>query len=282
MALAADITPKAYLPDDFGQLLIATASKMSVALQTTTVIPTDSHEFRIPAITEEAAAGWYAENDDITPDDPALGEEVVRPRKIAGLSRLSNELIDDSNPKASTVVGDSIARSIATGIDAAFFGTEDGTGVPPKGLGAFADGALTTITAGTAWENIDPFIEAAFKLEALGAKATCFVANPTDAEILAKLKREADSNEPLLAADATGDITRRISGVALSTSPSVPVGTIYGYDRSRVFTILRNGATVDLDRSVYFASYSTAVRAIARAGFGYPQPKAIARIKLSA
>lgn len=281
MALTANAAPNAFLPDDFGQLLIATASTMSVALQTTTVINSDKNEFRIPTITAEAGAGWYSENEDITLTDPTLDEEVVTPRKIAGLSKLSNELVNDSTPKAATVVGDSIARSIATGIDAAFFGTANGTGKPPKGIGAFTDTALTLVEAGTEWANIDPFIEAAFKLEALGATLTTFVANPADAEILAKLKREADSNEPLLAADATDTITRRISGIALRTSAAVPAGTIYGYDKSRVFTVLRADATVELDRSIYFNSYSTAIRAVARAGFGYPQPKAIARIKLT-
>lgn len=280
MALAASSTAHAFLPDDFGQLLIATASRMSIALQTTTVVQTDAFEFRIPRVTAEAGTNWYAENADITLTDATLAEEVVRPRKIAGISKLSNELVGDSSPAAAQVVGNSLARSIATGIDAAFFGSADGSGVPPKGIGAFADGDITVVAGPAAWANVDPFTEAIFKAEAIGANITAFIANPADAEILAKLKKETGSNEPLLAPDATSPTTRYLGGVPLWTSSNVAAGSIIGYDATRTFTVVRNGTEVELDRSVFFGSYSTAVRAIARVAFGYAHPKSIVRITL--
>lgn len=272
---------KAWLPDDFGKLLIATASTMSVAMQITNVVNTDGNVFRIPTITAEAATAWYAENADIALTDPTAGEEVVTPRKAAGLSKISNELMNDSTPAAKEEIGKSLARSLATGIDAALFGTADGTGVPPKGIGAFADAAVTLTASIGSWANVDPFIGAQFKLEAIGARVTSFIANPADAEILAKLKKATGSNEPLLATDATSPTTRRISGVPLWTSLAIPTGTIYGIDGTRVHTVLRNDVEVEEDKSVYFGSYSTAVRSVARVAFGYPHPKAIARLRLT-
>lgn len=275
------VTPAAFLPDEFGGLLVTTASKMSVAMQTTTVVNTGSTEFRIPIISTEIGASWYGEKDEITVTDPGLAEEVVRPRKVAGLSKISNELANDSNPASAQVIGDSLGRTIATNIDAALYGSATGTGNPPKGLGAFTDAQVTLVAAPAAWANVDPFTEAVYKLDAIGATLTAFVANPADAEALAKLKRETDSNEPLLAPDANSATRRSLAGVPLHTSPAVPVGTIYGYDSSRVFTVLREGASVEVDRSVYFTSDSVGVRGTARVAFGYPQPKAIARIKLT-
>lgn len=280
MALNTTGTPGAFLPEDFGTLLIATASKQSVALQTTNVVSTDSTEFRIPIVTGDPTAGWYTEGAEIDLDDPDLSEEVVRPRKVAGLAKISNELAGDSNPAAAQVVGQSIARSIAIKIDEALFGTNNGTGTPPKGLGAITDPQLTAITAGTTWTNIDPFVEAQFKVDAQGGSLTAFIANPSDAETLAKLKRETGSNEPLLAPDAATATRRTIAGTLLYTSIAVPAGTIYGLDQSRVFTVLRNNVAVETDRSAYFSADSTAIRAIARVGFGYPHSKTIARIKL--
>lgn len=274
-------TASAFLPDDFGQLLVATASTMSVALQTTNVVTTDSTEFRIPLVTDEAGADWYAEGAEISIDDATLAEEVVRPRKVAGLSKLSNELVSDSSPAASQVVGDSIGRSIATKIDAALFGNANGTTTPPKGLGAFTDAQVTTITGPTAWANIDPFIEAQFKVDAAGGTLTAFIANPADAEILAKLKRETGSNEPLLAPDANSETRRSISGIELYTSAAVPVGTVYGYDKTRLFTVIRSDVSVEMDHSAYFSSDSAGIRAVARVAFGYAHPKSIARIKLT-
>jgi HK97 family phage major capsid protein len=213
MALATTNTPAAFTPDAYGSLVIATASKISVALQVTTVVNSVSSDFRIPVVTGEVSAGWYAENTDITLADVGTAEEVVTPRKIAGLSKISNELANDSTPAASEIVGNSIARSIATGIDAAFFGSAPGTGVPPKGIGAFTDALVTTISAGTAWANVDPFTDAIFAAETAGASLTSFIANPADAQILAKLKKETGSNEPLLSPDATSPTTRRLAGL---------------------------------------------------------------------
>ena len=284
MASATTSTAAAWLPDDYGQLLIATASKISVALQTTTVVPTGSTEFRIPTIDAEVAAAWYAENADITLADAGFAEEVVRPRKIAGLSKISSELANDSNPASTAVVGASVARSIATGIDAAFFGSAPGTGTPPKGLGAFTDAAVTTITTAagvTTWADTDPFTDAVFAVEDVGGSLTSFIANPADAKLLAKLKKQASNIEPLLSPDATSPTTRRLAGLPLFTSSAVTVGTVYGLDIARVYTVMRSDATVEIDRSVYFGSDSVAVRGIARVAFGYPHAKSIARIKLA-
>ena len=284
MASATTSTAAAWLPADYGQLLIATASKMSVALQTTTVVTTQSNEFRIPTIDAEVAAAWYLENIDFTLSDAGFAEEVVRPRKLAGLSKLSSELVNDSTPDAAREVGLSVARSIATGTDAAFFGSAPGTGTPPKGLGAFADAAVTTVTTAagvTTWADLDPFTAAIFGVEAVGGSLTSFVANPADAEKLAKLKKQSGNIEPLLSPDATSPTTRRLAGLPLFTSSAVTVGTVYGLDISRVYTVMRSDATVEIDRSVYFGSDSVAVRGIARVAFGYPHAKSIARIKLA-
>ena len=284
MASATTSTAAAWLPADYGQLLIATASKMSVALQTTTVVTTASNEFRIPTIDAEVAAAWYLENIDFTLSDAGFAEEVVRPRKLAGLSKLSSELVNDSTPDAAREVGLSVARSIATGTDAAFFGSAPGTGTPPKGLGAFADSAVTTVTTAagvTTWADLDPFTAAIFGVEAVGGSLTSFVANPADAEKLAKLKKQSGNIEPLLSPDATSPTTRRLAGLPLFTSSAVTVGTVYGLDISRVYTVMRSDATVEIDRSVYFGSDSVAVRGIARVAFGYPHAKSIARIKLA-
>ncbi len=275
-------TGKAFLPDDYGKLLIATASEQSVALQVTNVVYTDSTEFRIPLVTDEAAAAWYAEGAQIDIDDATLGEELVRPRKVAGLSKISNELASDSSPAAATVIGQSIARSISTKIDAALFGYADGAGVPPKGLGAFADSALSLVTAPAAWADIDPFIAATFAANTAGGNITAFIANPADAEALAKLKRESGSNEPLLAPDANSATRRSIAGVPLWVSTSVPAGTVYGIDRTRLFTVLRNDVTVETDRSAYFSYDSTGLRAVARVGFAYAHAKSVTRIVLEA
>lgn len=282
MAMSKPETPSAFLPNGFGQLLIATALPMSVAMSSTNVVRTNNSTFHIPVITEDVNASWVAELAEIAESDATLDEAIAKPRKIAALTKLSNELVNDSSPAASQVVGESIARDLARKIDETFLSTNDGLGVPPKGLGAFKDTEITTITAGTKWENADPFTNAMFAAETIGATLNTFIANPADALTLPTLERETGSNEPLLAVDATEGATRRISGVALKTSPFVPAGTIYGLDSTRVFTVVREDVTVRADESVFFTSDATALRGIARVDFAYPHAKSIVRIKLAA
>lgn len=277
MAMKTTGTPEAFLPEDYGNLLIATATPLSVAMSTTTVVTTDSNTFHIPTITGEVTAAWVDELAEIAPSDATLAEEVVRPRKLAALTKISNELRHDSTPQAAEVIGQSIARDIANQIDAAFFGTGDGTGVPPKGLGAL-DGVTEVAT--TAVDNLDAFIEATYTAEALGANLSVFVANPADAQALAQLKRETTSNVPLLAPAASEGTTRQLAGIPMRTSPHVRKGTIYGYDTRRVYTVVRKDVEVQVDDSVYFTSDSSAVRGVARVAFGYPHAASIIRIKI--
>jgi HK97 family phage major capsid protein len=62
-----------------------------------------------------------AEGAEITPSDPTLQELVVTPPKVAGLTIVSREMADDSDPAAAQVVGDGLARDIARRIDQAAF-----------------------------------------------------------------------------------------------------------------------------------------------------------------
>ena len=272
----------AFLPNGFGQLLITTATQESIALQVSTVTTTVHDTFRIPLVTGDPTAGWYAENEEIGLGTTNTDEEVVTPRKIARIVKLSRELVEDSTPASAEVVGQSLARSLAAGIDAAFFGTADGTAATPRGLGAFLDTELATVDAGAAWTTADPFIEAAFAIETAGATVKAWTVNPADAEALAKIKKATGSVEPLLQPDVTQAGRRSIAGVPMLITPAVPAGTVYGIPAGRVFAVVRSDVDVERDDSVYFTSYSTALRAVARVGFGYPQPNAIARIKLSA
>ncbi len=65
----------------------------------------------------DPTASWVAEGAGIVPCDPTLSELVVTPAKVAGLTIISRELADDSNPAAAQVVGQGLARDIARRVD---------------------------------------------------------------------------------------------------------------------------------------------------------------------
>lgn len=277
MATRSDFA-KAWLPEAVGPLVVQPVQDMSVAMQTTTVLPVGEHEtLRIPTVTKDPQAQWVAEGAEITPDDITVDEAVVEPAKVAGLSIITRELAEDSTPAAAEQVGRGLARDIARQVDLAFFGEP---GAPaPDGLESLED--IQEVDAGEAWANIDPFVEAVALLEAEGAATSVFVANPKDALALAKLKEASSSNRPLLQPDPTQPTRRMIHGVPLWTSPYVAEGTVWGWDRSRVVTALRQDTRLDVDDSVYFTSDRIAIRATMRVGFAFPHEAAIVAVRLA-
>lgn len=261
-------------PEEVGTLVVQPVATVSVAMQVATVVYTGSHDYRIPIVTDDPAAGWFAEGAEITPADAVMDEEVVTPKKVAGLTIISNELAEDSTPEASQVVGLGIARDIARKIDAAFFGNTTVNG--PSGLLSLA--GVSTVDIGTSIASYDVFAEAISKAEAEGAQVTTFVANPTDALALAKLKTATGSNQPLLGQGATDALDRRILGVPLLTSSAIAAGVIWAIPRDRVTIVVRRDATLAVDRSAYFSSDRVGVRATMRVGFGYPHPAAVVKM----
>jgi len=251
---------------------------MSVAMQNTLMLAVGEHEIlRVPIVTEDPQAQWVAEGEEITPDDIAVGEAVVEPAKVAGLSVITRELAEDSTPAAAEQVGRGLARDIARQVDQAFFG--DLAEPAPPGLESLT--GVQEVDGGEAWANADPFVEAVSLLEGVGATASVFVANPADALALAKLKEATGSARALLQPDPTQPTRRQIHGVPLWTSPYVTEGTVWGWDRGRVMTALRQGTRLDIDSSAFFTADRIAIRATMRVAFVFPHQAAIVAVRLN-
>lgn len=261
-------------PEQVADLLVVPVVEESIAAQVATVVTTGSTSYRIPYVAEDPAAAWVAEGAEIVPDNLDTDEVTVTPPKVAGLTVISRELAEDSDPAAAEQVGAGLARDIARKIDAAFFGSTTTNG--PDGLES-----LTTSTAsetGTEWKNADPFVAAVFTAAGEGATLTAFVANPADAKVLATLKAGTGSNVPLLQPDPTAPLRSIIAGVPLFVSSAVTAGTVWGIPKDRVFVVIRDDTRIEVDNSVYFTSDRVAVKATMRVGIGYPQPLAIVKI----
>ncbi len=209
-------TTNGILPNEIGALITEPVRRASVAMNVGTVVTTVSNEYRVPVVVADAGADWVAEGEEITPTDATLTEIVVRPSKVAGLSVISRELATDSSPSAQQLVGEGLAQSLATKIDAAFFANTTANG--PAGLASLADVQLVSTSGGIT--DLDPFAEAISKGEDVGAVITSFVAKPADVLNLARLKKlSTGSNEPLLQADPTQPSRRQILGVPVISSP---------------------------------------------------------------
>jgi HK97 family phage major capsid protein len=274
------------LPEVVGPLIIQPLRNRSTALQVCTQVETLSPKFRLPVVDVDAASTWLAEGADITETDPTIGEEVVTAMKLGALTKVSNELANDSSPAATQVVGDGLTRSIARQLDVAFFGI--GGGLAPPGLLSFSDIATVTVP-GSNWTNFDWATTAQSTLERVGSTVTAFCASFETVRQLSTVKQftgtTANSNEPLLQA-TEGDVTtatpRNIFGVPLWSLPegTIADGTVWALDRDKVYAVIRSDIGLMVDPSFYFGSDSLAVRCIIRVGFGYPHHAAICKITL--
>ena len=264
-----------------GPLIVQPVERESLALAVSTLVHTDAGTFRFPVVSADPSAAWTAENAEIAVSEATADEVLVIPRKVAGLSIVSNELANDTSPEAAEVIGNGLARDIAKQIDRAFFGVAPAnTNVQPGGLEYLA-AAVTTIAANPA-AGIGAFIDALAAAEAHGVTLDSFVTDPATAAALAKLTTGSGSNLPLFGVGATNGIERNVLGVPLLVSPSVVAGTAWGIPKASMFSVLRNDVTVDVDKSAYFSKDQTAIRAILRVAFGFVQPAAIIKIKAAA
>lgn len=278
MALATTTTDvDGILPPEYGSLverpLRADALAFNPAVATT--VATSSTTFHVPVVTDDVAATWPGEGQQINVDDPGITELVVTPAKCAALTRVSNELANDSSPSAQEIVGRSIAASLTSEVDKAFFG--DLAAPAAAGIGSLGFGDISYVNAAT-FANLDPFAEALAECEQQGGRVTAFVTDPATALDLATLKVATGSLAPLLGVDATNGTARQILGVPLFVSRHVEAGVCWALDASTVITVLREGVQLAISHDSRFDYDQVAIRGIVRVGFAFPAPRRIIRI----
>lgn len=267
-------------PDDYASLLIEPVERESIALdkRVSQRFNTSAVTTHLPVLRADVQAAFLAEGAEISPSDPGLDDVEVTPKKVAGLTIISTEMAESSDPGAATLVGDSLGRSIASKIDQALFA---GLASPaPAGLSTLT--GMSAVDAGADWANLDFASEALVTAEEHGATLTSFVANPATALKLLQLKDEANSNRPLLGVDPTTPTVRTIQGIPLVISQFVPDDVVYGMPADRVISVIARDVRVDVDPSAFFTSDRIGVRGTMRVAFGFPSPVSIQKITLSA
>lgn len=277
MALTTSGGASILTPEQVGALVVRPLIETAVATQVSTVVQTSSHDFRVPIVSADPTAGWVAEGAEISASDPTITEAVVTPKKLAGLTVISNELAADSSPAALQVVGDGLVRDLKRKLDAAYFGNTVTNG--PSGLLSLT---TATVDAGDGWTNLDWAEAAKTEAEEVHTQLGAFVASPATALALASLKElTTGSNKQLLASDPTQPTSRVISGIPLYTAPAIDDGIVWGIPMPHSIVVIRQNASVVTDTSVYFTSDRVAVRATLRVGFGFTYPLSIVKIALT-
>ncbi len=122
-------------------------------------------------------------------------------------------------------------------------------------------------------------MSAVFRAAEQGAELNAFVANPADAEALALIRRQTDSNKTLLAPDPTSRSRMLIQVVPLLTSPAIEVSTVCGIPNGyRAQIAVRKDVQVKVDASALFVRDLIAIKATTRIATVFPDPEAIIKI----
>lgn len=271
MAIQHSNVADSWTPADYGEVLNKAIQAKSTAFQATSLFTTDSVKVNFPLWVSDPAVNWLAELEEITPTDGTTGEVIVTPSKVGGITRLSNEIADDSDPAVADQVAAALANQIAHSTDTAFLGDGSSDAKVPDGLLSIA---YQTVDTGASIANLDPFISAIFKAQAVGANITHWVMDPATAETLSKLKKATGSNEPLLELVADGF---RVAGIPVLTNAAVDADTFaWGIDSTRTKTVLRKGTEVKRFDAVNVDGID--IRAIARVGFAFLHPESVVRL----
>ena len=176
-------------------------------------------------------------------------------------------------PTPLSPTGAALANQIAEAVDTAWLAnttTKANNGLLSIAYGSVDSGAIPSVA------NLDPFIDAQFAAEAVGAELTSWVMHPTIAKQLSKIKVQTGSNQTLLQRVEDGLV---VSGLPVFLSPNVDVNTLaWGIPKDRVVTVLRKGTEVVTSKDAGFYNDAVDIRAIARVGFGFLQPAAVIRL----
>jgi len=249
------------------------------------VIATDRDAVQWPKLSADVTPAFYNEGAAITPSDPTLVTLTATPRKLATITQVSNETVDDSEPSVVDVLNAHVAQVLALRLDLAAF---EGSGTVPEIRGLKNVSGVQAVSMGTngaAVTNLDSIADAFALLEGANAIPGAIVMHPRTWNQIRKLK---DSTGAPLLGDGSNATAMSVYGVPvyltsqLSTTETQGTATaassIYIYDVGQVVLVRRQDATIELDRSRLFNQDMSELRGRARVDLVCPNPPAICRI----
>ena len=263
----------AIAPEAWAAYLLEHLNAQSVVLASgATRITTAQRIIHVPRITADGSAAWYSELEEIGAGDPTGDELIMQPKKVAALTKLSDEVVTDSSPSVLDAVGTSMTRAVALVADRAFLGGAGGKAP----LGVF--GQAGQHVAGPI--DIDHLIDAAGLVSDVGGAARVAYVNPADFTALQKAKDLQD--RPLLTPDFSGGPSSTVYGLALWATKGVAAGTALVCDPAQIVVCVRSDPTVAVSTDALFTQDGAVCRVIARVDCGVNDPNGLVSIAATA
>lgn len=221
--------------------LLVTLRKTSAflkAVPTANVIRMDNGTLVLPKVTDDGSAAWVAEGAVIPRQDGTLASNTLKAHKLARISVITSEALQDSGVDARQAISAALVRSLSYGLDDALF---NGTGTgQPLGVLKASGVVKTALTAAVTLDNLSDEMTA---IEAQGGTPTAIVADPATYGILRKAKASGAGTyhlSPYAQSDGPGTLW----GVPLVSAPRLAPGTVIVMDGTQVYVGVRRDATV--------------------------------------
>jgi HK97 family phage major capsid protein len=252
----------ALTPEEWATYVLDHLAAESVILASgATEVRTAAKQIHIPRVTGDGGAAWYAELAPIGPGDPTGDELVLAPHKVAALTTLSNEAIQDSTPSALDATGNAMVRAVARAADAAYFNGTGAANNQPTGILTIA--GLPAHVGAVDYAGI---ITAAGLVRGAGGTPDVVYLNPAD---LTSLQLAVDgNNRPLIQPDPSQGMSETIGGLRIWATPAVAAATALVAQADQIVVGVRSDASVVVSEDAEFASDATVARVVARTDIG--------------
>lgn len=206
-----------------------------------------------------------------------VAQKVSVVHKIAGITRLSDELVDDTNGEAARLVESQFGKAIGVAQDVGIL-SGSGTG-QPLGIRNTAGVASTAVDGQTGQALFESILKAISRIEQRFEQVDTVVLHPRDLVKFALAR--STTNEYLFPGGLAAALPDGVDVVVdaniptnLGASTTESIIIVGGFRRACLF-FERQGLTLEASREAYFASDETAIRAVTRYGFLVAVPPAL-------
>lgn len=106
------------VPTEFSNRLLALVQSKVVVMPDCDIRPMGSLTQYVPKVTDGSTAYWVSELGSITASNPKFGRITLTAKKVAALTEVSSEILEDNNVGVADFLVDQMANDVALAIDA--------------------------------------------------------------------------------------------------------------------------------------------------------------------
>lgn len=220
-----------FVPDEQAKIFLELVQQNNTAIPLCRTFNMATDVLNIPTVSAGNTAYWVGENTSITSSDITTGQVTLTAKKVAALTTVSSEVIEDANPEIAQVLNEQLGRDVAIKVDQEIYngGT---TGYTTSGIKGFRDKSTYTdinqVNASSGEITVSMLLQAkkAIRNDYYAEGGTHLIINP---DVVYKLENLTDSNgRPIFSAMDTDNpfysngALGRILGLTVISTPAIP------------------------------------------------------------